>query len=120
MAKNPFLPNAGEVYWVNTIVLDGRDPKPDRPVLVLSVPPSTPEKIVVVTRTTDLTQPGAYSDADLNFDLNKPGVWSYPKAAKTAMWFPPRVRWCGAVDRSELEAVIAILWSLGRLREDML
>ena len=36
------------------------------------------------------------------------------------MWFPPRVRWCGAIDKSELEEVIAILLSLGRLRKDML
>ena len=120
MAKNPFLPNAGDVYWVNTRVLNGKDLKPDRPVLVLSVPRSTSEKIIVVTRTTDLTQPGAFSDADLNLDLNKPGIWSRPRIAELSMWFPPRVRWCGAVDRSELEAVVAVLWSLGRLRKDML
>lgn len=120
MAKNPFLPNAGEVYWVNTEVLYGRDPKPDRPVLVVGVPQSTSEKITVVTRTTDLTQPGAFSAADLNLDLNKPGIWSRPRTARVSMWFPPRVRWCGVVDRSELEEVIAILLSLGRLRKDMI
>ena len=105
---------------MNTEVLNGKDLKPDRPVLVLSVLRSTPEKITVVTRTTNLTQPGAFSAADRNLDLNKPGMWSRPRTAKVSMWFPPRVRWCGAVDRSELEAVIAILWSLGRLREDIL
>ena len=36
------------------------------------------------------------------------------------MWFPPQVRWCGAVDKSELEEVIAILRSLGRFRNGML
>lgn len=36
------------------------------------------------------------------------------------MWFPPQVRWCGAVDKSELEEVIAILRSLGRFLNGML
>ena len=75
---------------------------------------------MVVTRTTDLTRRGAYSAADPNLDLNKPGVWNYPKAAKAALWFPPQVRWCGAVEKSELEEVIAILRSLGRFRGGML
>ena len=119
MAKNPSLPNAGDVYWVDTIVLDGRDPKLDRPVLVVGVPQES-DYITVVTRTTDLAQPGAYSAADPNLDLNKPGVWSWPRTAEVSMWFPPRVRWCGAVDKSELEEVIAILLSLGRLRKGML
>lgn len=117
---NPFLPNAGEVYWVNTRVLNGVDLKRHRPVLVVSVPQTGYDYITVVTRTTDLTQLGAYSDADLNLDLNKPGVWSWPRTAGLSMWFPPWVSWCGAVDRSELEEVIAILRSLGRFREDML
>lgn len=120
MAKVPSLPNAGDVYWVDTEVLYGMDPKPDRPVLVVSVPQSENDHITVVTRTTDLAQSGAFSPASPDLRLNKPGVWSWPRIAEISMWFPPRVRWCGTVDKSELEAVIAILLSLGRLRKDML
>ena len=42
------------------------------------------------------------------------------KIEEPSMWFPPWVSWCGAVDRSELEEVIAILRSLGRFRKGML
>ena len=118
MAKVPSLPNAGDVYWVDTIVLDGRDPKPNRPVLVVSIPQN--DYITVVTRTTDLAQSGAFSPASPDLRLNKPGVWSWPQTAEVSMWFPPQVRWCGAVDKSELEEVIAILLSLGRFRTGML
>ena len=118
MAKIPSLPNAGDVYWVDTEVLYGRDPKPDRPVLVVSIPQI--DYITVVTRTTDLAQSGAFSPASPDLRLNKPGIWSRPRTAKVSMWFPPKVRWCGAVDKSELEEVIAILLSLGRFRKGML
>ena len=120
MAKVPSLPNAGEVYWVDTEILYGRDPKPNRPVLVVSVPQSENDHITVVARTTDLAQPGAFSPASPDLRLNKPGVWSQPRTAKVSMWFPPQVRWCGAIDKSELEEVIAILSSLGRFRNGML
>lgn len=120
MAKVPSLPNAGDVYWVDTELLDDRDPKPNRPVLVVSVPLSESDRITVVTRTTDLAQPGAFSPASPDLRLNKPGVWSWPQTADVSAWLPPQVRWCGAVDKSELEAVIAILRSLGRFRGGML
>lgn len=120
MAKVPSLPNAGDVYWVRTRVLNGRDPKPNRPVLVVSVPLSESDRITVVTRTTDLARSGAFSPASPDLRLNKPGVWSRPRIAEVSMWFPPQVRWCGAVDKSELEEVIAILRSLGRFRKGML
>ena len=118
MAKVRFLPNAGEVYWVDTELLDDRDPKPNRPVLVVSVPQN--DYITVVTRTTDLAQSGAFSAASPDLRLNKPGVWSWPRIAEVSMWFPPQIRWCGAVDKSELEEIIAILVSLGRFRKGML
>lgn len=66
--------------------------------------------MTVVARTTNLAQPGAFSAANPDLGLNKPGVWSYPRIANATMWVPPWVEWCGAIDMGELEAVIEELW----------
>ena len=107
MARKPYLPNPGDVYWVNTVVLYRYDPKPHRPVLVLGVLKPTSEDIAVVTRTTDLTLEGVYSAADPSLRLNKPGVWAYRRNAKLSQWMFPLVKWRGAVSHAELEAVKA-------------
>lgn len=107
MARKPYLPNPGDVYWVEAVVFYDYDPKPRRPVLVIGVLRPTSEGIAVVTRTTDLASNGVYSAADPSLGLNKPGVWVYKKYARSSLWMFPLVKRRGAVSVAELEAVKA-------------
>lgn len=76
MARKSYLPNPGDVYWVDTAILPDYDPKPHRPVLVVKVDvkvdPSATDPIIVVTRTSDLTlRTGVFSAVNSACGLNK-------------------------------------------------
>lgn len=108
LTEKPYLPNPGDVYWVDTEVFYDIDPKRHRPVLVASVSRSTVDHITVVARTTDLSvDTGVFSAVDLTCGLNKPGVWSRIRHAKPHRWARPLVEWRGVVDMTELMAVRA-------------
>lgn len=106
LARKSYLPNPGDVYWVDTVILPDYDPKPHRPVLVVKVEPSAANPITVVTRTSDLTlRTGVFSAVNSACGLNKPGMWCYKKVVEPHLWTPLRVEWRGAVDAAEFEAV---------------
>ena len=70
----------GQMYLVDTSILNGRHPKPFRPVVVVRVPDSVIDaadrRVWVVTRTTDLRQHGVRHAADLRLGLDLPGVFA--------------------------------------------
>lgn len=70
----------GQMYMVDTSILNGRDPKPYRPVLVIRVPDpavdGTDRRIWVVTRTTDMGKEGVTHAADLRLGFDFPGVFA--------------------------------------------
>lgn len=70
----------GQMYLVDTSILNGRDPKPYRPVVVIRVPnpaiDGTDSRVWVVTRTTDMRQQGVAHAADLRLGLDLPGVFA--------------------------------------------
>ncbi|MGH9086366.1 MAG: hypothetical protein ACRDYW_13025, partial [Acidimicrobiales bacterium] len=70
----PLNPLPGEVYKVDTTILDNNagDHTPWRRVVVIEVPAATTGRITVVTRTSDINKHGIPSPADTALDLNKP------------------------------------------------
>ena len=106
LRDDPCLPDPGDVYWVDTSILDNHDPKSKRPALVARVPHSLTGRIILVTRTTDLTRtPGVLSPPDRNIQLNKPGIWGHVASAEASLWTPSMVTWCGCVNAAHLQAV---------------
>ena len=102
----PYLPAAGEVYWVDSAIIHPRDKKSDRPVLVVEVPATTSGRITIVTRTTNEERtPGLPSPADTDLGLNKPGVWGYLRTAEANLWTPSMVEYRGSVDLDVLVGV---------------
>jgi len=105
-SDTPYLPDPGDVYWVDTSILDNHDPKSKRPALVVRVHHSLTGRIIVVTRTTNLTRtPGVPSPSDRSLQLNKPGIWGHLASAEASLWTPSMVTWCGSVDAAHLKAV---------------
>jgi hypothetical protein len=100
------LPGVGEVYWVDSAIIDPKDKKPDRPVLVVDVPATLNGRITIVTRTTNEGRaPGIPSPVDQELGLNKPGVWGYLRSAESNLWTPSMVEYRGVVDLAVLLAV---------------
>lgn len=47
------LPQLGEIYWTETWIFGGSDPKLERPCVVVREPTSIMDLVVVITRTSD-------------------------------------------------------------------
>lgn len=103
---NPYLPDVGEIYWVDSAIIHPKDKKPDRPVLVVEVPATLSGRITIVTRTTNEERtPGVPSPPDPDLGLNKPGVWGYLRSAEANLWTPSMVEYRGPVELAVLLAV---------------
>lgn len=72
----PQLPQVGELYWAETWIFGGSDPKPERPCVVVREPTSMTDLVVVITRTSDTDRRGVQHPPDSSLDLNKAGVFS--------------------------------------------
>lgn len=104
--EEPYLPEVGEVYWVNSTITTQEDQKPGRPMLVMKVPEDTGGIIDVVTRTSKTQhRPGVPSAIDPALRLDKPGVWGYPRKAYAFLWTPSMVEWRGKATEELLEQV---------------
>jgi mRNA-degrading endonuclease toxin of MazEF toxin-antitoxin module len=62
------LPRIGEVYWTETWIFGGSDPKPERPCVVVREPTSITDLVVVITRTSDPAIRGVQHPKDLSLD----------------------------------------------------
>jgi len=100
----------GEVYMVDTSILNGRDPKPCRPVVVVSVPDNGADlRVWVVARTSDLRQQGVPHPADSRLRLDRPGVFAdaYVRWGHLDDFTDGRrARLCGKLDQRTLERVL--------------
>jgi len=70
-------PRVGGLYWVQTVILSGRDPKPSRPVLVLPIAPPNSTTIHVIARTSDLDARGVFHPRQPDIGLTKDGVFGF-------------------------------------------
>jgi hypothetical protein len=91
----PFLPVAGELYWVRTVILWSGDKKATRPVVVIEVPTTNLGRVAVVTRTTDIKRRGVPHEAMPEIGLTKCGVFADFRSAEATLWTPRNARRLG-------------------------
>ncbi len=100
----PFLPLAGEFYWVDTLLYTASDPAPRRPAVVLDVPEPAHSPIRIATRTTNLAVRGVLHSAQPQWSLEE-GVFSDLSLVRKDDWCSPRVTLIGSVDPDTMAAV---------------
>lgn len=85
------------MYQINTIIFSFRhDPAPERPAVVLEVPPEgSTLPIRVVTRTSDGEVPGVKHPLDPDLHLDKDGVFSDLVTIEQELWRPGNVELLG-------------------------
>lgn len=104
----PFLPEVGELYLINTLVYSvGDDPAADRPVVVLCVPPNPASRspIQVVTRTSQVAK-GIRHPADRKLGLDRDGTFSDLANIELQLWTPKNVLKLGVLPEPYLSLVI--------------
>lgn len=70
-------PIVGGIYWVETKLLSGTDPKMKRPVVVVALPPPDLPDVRVLSRTSNINQSGIAHPANPALGLFKPGVFAH-------------------------------------------
>lgn len=103
---DPYLPEVGDVYWVETEILDAIDVEPKRPAVVVEVPENLDGRIRVVTRTTEPGKPGVPHDPVPELGLRKRGTFSYIRTAEARLWKRPQVEWMGVLSEDVLKSVV--------------
>jgi hypothetical protein len=103
---SPYLPDVGELYWVDTTILDAYDKKPRRPALVLVVPAELTGRITLATRTSDTARSGVRHDPDPALGLRLEGVFHYLRTAEAQLWTPGHVTYMDRVDPQLLADVL--------------
>jgi hypothetical protein len=100
----------GDVYWAATWIFGGSDPKPERPCVVVRAPTSETDVVMVITRTTDLTERGVRHPRDPVLGLNEDGVFAGRRlhSAEARHFRPPQVRHAGALPEPYRSRVIAL------------
>lgn len=104
----PFLPQIGELYLVETIICSlGTDPAADRPAVVITVPPGSGSKspIQLVTRTSQNVA-GVAHPADLSVGCDRNGVFSDLVSVEQQLWRPGNVLRLGVLPEPYLSRVL--------------
>ena len=80
MGASGSIVRVGQVWLVDTSMLNGRDPKLTRPVVVVRVPDASVDgsdrRVWFVARTTDMRKRGVTHAADPRLGLSFPGVFA--------------------------------------------
>jgi mRNA-degrading endonuclease toxin of MazEF toxin-antitoxin module len=100
----PFLPQPGDLYWVDTLLYTAADPAPRRPAVVVEVLGPAHSPIRIATRTTNLEVRGVDHPPQPQWGL-KEGVFSDLNHVKKAEWCSPRVSLIGSLDSDTTDAV---------------
>jgi hypothetical protein len=103
----PFRPEVGGLYWVDTVIIWSGDRKPSRPVVVLEVPPRGIGRILMVTRTSDVARTGVYHEAMPEIGLNKPGVFGNLASAEASLWTRRNVEYLGALPSATFDKIMS-------------
>ena len=102
----PFIPDIQVVYWVDTAILASGDREDQRPVVVLSVPPTTSGTIRVATRSSS-EQWGIPHPRSVELGLSKNGWFSRRANVLGELWTLENVRSTGVLDDETFAAVCA-------------
>jgi hypothetical protein len=103
-------PEIGEVYWVDTWILSGKDPRPARPVVVVRAPSSDLERVFVITSTKDVSESGVHHPADPSLELPVESVFALKnlRSAEARYFKPPQVRLVGKMGDPYLSEVLGL------------
>lgn len=87
----PYIPDVGRLYWLESELLDPRDPEDRRPGVVVSAPDTVFGTVIVATRsTTDGF--GVAHDQRHDLGLGKAGHFSRLLPVQCQLWTPESVR----------------------------
>lgn len=100
----PFLPAAGDLYWLDSLLYSASDSAPRRPAVVLEVPSLPHSPIRVVTRTTRLNVAGVSHPAQPAWHLRE-GKFADLALVKQSDWHSPRVEFVATLDPTTMNAV---------------
>ncbi len=90
----PFLPQVGELYLVNTTIYTlSCDPAADRPAVVICVPPDKTSRspIHIVTRTSKPVRGGVQHPANRALGCDRDGTFSDLASVEQQLWTPQNV-----------------------------
>lgn len=102
------LPIVGELYQVNTMIFTlGSDRAPERPAVVVSIPPISAAHfpIQLVTRTSKPVA-GVKHPMDPNLELDRDGVFADLASVEPVLWLPSNVRYLGVLSDPFLGEVL--------------
>ena len=96
------------MYWAETWIFGGSDPKPRRPCVVVRAPTSATDTVHVITRTTEPGIRGVSHPPDSGLGLNEQGVFSLRRvhSAEARLFRPPQVEYSGPLPDPYLSQVI--------------
>jgi hypothetical protein len=107
----PFLPIAGEVYRIRTIICQPPDKHDTRPVVVVASPFALTGRITFVTRTSQTESAGVPHPRNPVLDLSRDGVFSRLRSVEAQLWTPRNVTRLGVLEQSVFAAVIERFWT---------
>jgi hypothetical protein len=96
------------VYWAETWLFGGSDPKPRRPCVVVRAPASEVDSVHVITRSTEPGIRGVAHPPDPQLDLNEQGTFSLRRlhSAEVRLFQPPQVELKGLLPEPYLGRVL--------------
>ena len=87
----PYIPDLRRIYWIDALLLDPNDPKPERPVVVVKVPSSTYGTVTMVTRSST-EKNGQWHSKHPMHGLAKEGWFTRLRVVSCELWTPESVR----------------------------
>lgn len=107
----PFLPVAGEIYRIRTIIVQPPDQHDTRPVVVVSSPRDLMGRVAFVCRTSDTSAKGIAHSRDRRLGLTKDGVFERLRSTEAQLWTPRNVARLGLLDAMTLSEVVDRFWT---------
>ena len=106
LSDDPFVPEPGTVYWLETTVLPGADPAGRRPVVVVAVPDDVTGTVTVVVRsgTDDF---GVEHPAGGRLGFPTPGRFSRRHPVQCQLWTSANAVALGPLDADAFASVLA-------------
>lgn len=96
------------MYWVETWILGGADPKARRPCVVVRAPVSDSDIVMVITRTSDTDARGVSHPRDPSLGLTEPGVFEGRRlhSAEMRQFKPPFAEHAGTLPEPYFSRVV--------------
>jgi hypothetical protein len=107
----PFLPAVGELYRIQTIIVQPPDQHNTRPVVIVSCPRDLTGRISFVCRTSDTSAKGIAHSRDRSLGLSKAGVFDRLRSTEAQLWTPRNVAKLGLLESALVSEIIERFWA---------